>query len=408
MDNLKMHTPDLAEEKFRILAELFPNVVTETINENGEVVRAIDADVLRQEISTAVVEGPQERYQFTWPDKKKAVVLANAPISKTLRLDREKSVGRDGTAGSIDTENIYIEGDNLDALKLLQETYLGKIKVIYIDPPYNTGNDFIYEDDYSIETGEYLDNSGQFDGEGNRLVQNTESNGRFHTDWLNMMYPRIRLAKDLLSSDGTIFISIDDHEYSNLQKICDEVFGTGCFVADIAWQRTYSPRNDSHGISDEKEHLLVFSKQPGWSPRRLPRTEKMNSVYKNPDNDDSDWRTSDAFAPSAATHQGMVYAIQNPFNGNLIYPYKGACWPLRQSDMLEMMRKWGDYDLKDINDEERRAEVCGISAAEVRKGVKAIMLTSSLEDARKRAKEIHAKNFKTKRQNLIYIRRKRT
>ena len=195
MDKLKMHTPNLADENFKKLAAMFPNAVTETITgykENGEPMteRAIDADVLRQEISVRVVEGAQERYQFTWPDKKKSVVLANAPIAKTFRLDREKSVGRDGTKGSIDSENIYIEGDNLEALKLLQETYLGKVKMIYIDPPYNTGNDFIYEDDFAQETGEYLYHSGQFDDERNRLVQNAESNGRFHTDWLNMLYPR--------------------------------------------------------------------------------------------------------------------------------------------------------------------------------------------------------------------------
>ena len=196
MENLKMHTPDLADENFKKLAELFPYAVTETItgyDENGKAIieRAIDADVLRQEISSAVVEGSQERYQFTWPDKKKSVVLANQPIAKTLRLDREKSVGRDGTPGSIDTENIYIEGDNLDALKLLQETYLGQVKMIYIDPPYNTGKDFIYEDDFSQDMGEYLADSGQFDEDGGRLVQNPESNGRFHTDWLNMIYPRL-------------------------------------------------------------------------------------------------------------------------------------------------------------------------------------------------------------------------
>ena len=230
MDKLKMHTPDLAEENLKKLAAMFPNAVTETINENGEVVRAIDADVLRQEISAAVVEGSQERYQFTWPDKKKSVVLANQPIAKTLRLDRSKSVGRDGTPGSINTENIYIEGDNLDALKLLQETYLGKVKMIYIDPPYNTGNDFVYEDDFRQDTDEYLPGSGQFDDQGNRLVQNTESSGRFHTDWLNMLYPRLRIARDLLTDDGVIFISIDDNEQENLKKICDEIFGAENFV----------------------------------------------------------------------------------------------------------------------------------------------------------------------------------
>ena len=235
MENLKMHTPDLAEENYKKLAELFPNAVTETIDANGEVIRAIDVDVLRQEISSTIVEGPQERYQFTWPDKRKSVILANQPITKTLRLVREKSVGRDGTPGSIDTENIYIEGDNLDALKLLQETYLGKIKVIYIDPPYNTGTDFIYEDDFAQGKDDYLSESGQFDDDGNRLVQNLESNGRFHTDWLNMLYPRLRFAKDLLSDDGVIFISIDDNEQENLKKIADEVFGKQNFVAQLVW-----------------------------------------------------------------------------------------------------------------------------------------------------------------------------
>lgn len=242
MDKLKMHTPDLADENYAKLAALFPNAVTETINENGEVVRAIDADVLRQEISATVVEGAQERYQFTWPDKKKSVILANQPITKTLRLVREKSVGRDGTPGGIDSENIYIEGDNLDALKLLQETYLGKVKMIYIDPPYNTGSDFIYEDDFSQGSDEYLGNSGQLDDEGNRLVQNAESNGRFHTNWLNMIYPRLRLAKDLLSDSGVIFISIDDNEQSNMKKICDEVFGAQNFIGYLILQTATNMR----------------------------------------------------------------------------------------------------------------------------------------------------------------------
>lgn len=260
MENLKMHTPDLADENFQKLAALFPNAVTETKDENGNVVRAIDADVLRQEISATVVEGPQERYQFTWPDKKKSVVLANQPIAKTLRLDREKSVGKDGTPGNIDTENIYIEGDNLDALKLLQETYLGKVKMIYIDPPYNTGNDFIYEDDFSQDADDYLGNSGQFDEEGNRLVQNTESNGRFHTDWLNMLYPRLRLAKDLLTDDGVIFISIDDNEASNLKKICDEIFGAGNFVAQLAVQLNPRGRNLDRYVAKTHESVLIFVK----------------------------------------------------------------------------------------------------------------------------------------------------
>ena len=213
MDKLKMQTTNKANENFKKLAAMFPNAITETIDETtGEVVRAIDKDVLMQEISTKVVEGNEERYQFTWPDKKKSVLLANAPINKTLRPCREESVDFDNT------ENLYIEGDNLEVLKLLQETYLGKIKMIYIDPPYNTGNDFVYEDDFAQSTEEYLENSGQFDDEGNRLVKNLDSNGRFHTDWLNMIYPRLKVAKDLLSEDGAIFISIGDEELFNLQK----------------------------------------------------------------------------------------------------------------------------------------------------------------------------------------------
>lgn len=242
MENLKMHTPNLADENYKKLASLFPNAVTETVDENGEVVRAIDADVLRQEISATVVEGQQERYQFTWPDKKKSVVLANQPIAKTLRLDREKSVGRDGTPGSIDTENIYIEGDNLDALKLLQETYLGKVKMIYIDPPYNTGSDaFLYDDDFDVNLSEeegrtdYKDENGNIIWNEKRFKDNPASNGRFHTDWLNMLYPRSRIAKDLLSDDGVIFISIDENEQENLKKICDEIFGEQNFYTCFAW-----------------------------------------------------------------------------------------------------------------------------------------------------------------------------
>lgn len=221
-----MQTANKADENFKKLADMFPNAVTEAIDENGEVVRAIDKDVLMQEINTKVVDGKEERYQFTWPDKKKSVLLANAPINKTLRPCREESVDFDNT------ENLYIEGDNLEVLKLLQETYLGKIKIIYIDPPYNTGTDsFVYDDNFAQSTDEYIENSGQFDDDGNRMVQNPESNGRFHTDWLNMMFTRLRLAKDLLSDDGVIFISIDDNEVANLSKMCDEIFGVDNAIA---------------------------------------------------------------------------------------------------------------------------------------------------------------------------------
>lgn len=319
MEHLKMHTPDLADENFAKLAALFPNAVTETKDENGNVVRAIDADVLRQEISATVVEGSQERYQFTWPDKKKSVVLANQPIAKTLRLDREKSVGRDGTPGSIDTENIYIEGDNLDALKLLQETYLGKVKMIYIDPPYNTGNDFIYEDDFSQSADEYLGNSGQFDEEGNRLVQNTESNGRFHTDWLNMLYPRLRLAKDLLTDDGVIFISIDDNEIENLKKCCNEIFGENNFIANIIWKHTQQSKNDEPYFSRQYNHILVYAKTKALlSPFYFERTEEDNKNYGNPDSDPKGlWRSGDVRSPNY--RKTLCYTITAP-NGTIIQP----------------------------------------------------------------------------------------
>lgn len=217
MDKLKMHSLNKVDDNIKKIGALFPNCITERKNADGEVEYAVDFDMLRQELSTVVVEGNEERYQFTWPDKKKSILLANAPIAKTLRPCREESVDFDKT------ENLYIEGDNLDVLKLLQETYLGKIKMIYIDPPYNTGNDFVYNDDFAESAEEYLANSGQFDEDGNRLVANTDNNGRFHTDWLNMIYARIKLAKDFLSDDGVIFISIDDNEVFNLKKICDEV-----------------------------------------------------------------------------------------------------------------------------------------------------------------------------------------
>lgn len=254
MDKLKMRTPNLADENFKKLSTLFPNAVTETIDENGEVVRAIDKDVLMQEISCKVVDGKEERYQFTWPDKKKAVLLANSPINMTLRPCREESVDFDNT------ENLYIEGDNLDVLKLLRETYLGKVKMIYIDPPYNTGNDFVYNDDFAESADEYLDRSGQFDEDGNRLVQNTESNGRFHTDWLNMIYPRLKLAKDLLTDDGVIYISIDDYEVENLQKTCDELFGENNFFALLTRRCMHTVRNSSKDFNKNTDYVLVYAK----------------------------------------------------------------------------------------------------------------------------------------------------
>lgn len=253
MEHLNMQSMDKVAANVAKIRELFPNCVTERINSEGKLEHAIDFDMLKQELSDHVVDGLQERYQFTWPDKRKAILAANAPINKTLRPCREESVDFDNT------ENLYIEGDNLEVLKLLQETYLGKVKMIYIDPPYNTGNDFVYEDDFKQSADEYIDNSGQLDEEGNRLVANTESNGRFHTDWLNMIYPRLKLAKDLLSDDGVIFISIGDDEESNLIKCCNEIFGESNFIASICHKHRASVSNDRI-ISENHNHLLFYCK----------------------------------------------------------------------------------------------------------------------------------------------------
>ncbi len=253
MDKLNMQTKNLAEEKYETLKNLFPNAVTETIDENGEVVKAIDKDILMQEISSQVVEGREEKYQFTWPDKRKSILAANAPTSKTLRPCREESLNFDTT------ENLYIEGDNLEVLKLLQETYLGKIKMIYIDPPYNTGKDFVYKDNFSQTTEEYLNNSGQYDEEGNRLEKNLESNGRFHTDWLNMIYPRLKLARNLLTDDGIVMIHIDENEIIQLVSICREIFGMINEMGIIVWDKR-NPKGSVKGVSYQHEYIVVFSK----------------------------------------------------------------------------------------------------------------------------------------------------
>ena len=364
MENLKMHTPDLAEENYRKLAELFPNAVTETItgyDEDGKAIieRAIDADVLRQEIAAQVVEGSQERYQFTWPDKKRSVVLANQPIAKTLRLVREKSVGRDGTPGSIDTENIYIEGDNLDVLKLLQETYLGKVKIIYIDPPYNTGTDtFVYDDDSSISGEEFSERSGQYDEEGNQLFDirmNNESNGRFHTDWLNMLYPRLRIAKDFLSDDGVIFISIDDNEAANLVKICNEIFGQDCFVCSAIWRSSDNSNNDAKQFSTDHNYTLVYSKRPLWQPEKI-QDESKRKHFKNPDNDPKGpWFDGNPLN-SPNYRENLRYTITAP-NGNIIEPPKNG-WRWSQETLKKKMESGEIYFNTDQTNIKRRTYLC--------------------------------------------------
>ena len=324
---LRMQTANKADENFRKLAAMFPNAVTETINENGEVVRAIDKDVLMQEISCTVVDGNEERYQFTWPDKKKSVLLANAPINKTLRPCREESVDFDTT------ENLYIEGDNLEVLKLLQETYLGKIKMIYIDPPYNTGNDFVYEDDFAQSTDEYLANSGQFDEEGNRMVQNTESNGRFHTDWLNMIYPRLKLAKDLLAEDGIIFVSIDEHESHNMRKICDEIFGAENFISQIVWEKRYTRSNNAKRFTTLTEPIICYVKSiTSVTDIKEKRSDKADSIYSNPDNDPRGAWTSVSYVNPATKEQrpNLVYPILNPITG-VVVEHPTNAWKYEKS-----------------------------------------------------------------------------
>ncbi|WP_455598328.1 site-specific DNA-methyltransferase [Cloacibacillus sp.] len=277
-EKLEMRTPSLADANFAALAALFPNAISETIDESGAVVRAIDKDVLAQEINAHVVEGREERYQFTWPDKRKSILLANAPIAAALRPCREESLDFDTT------ENLYIEGDNLDVLKLLRETYLNCVKMIYIDPPYNTSNDFIYNDDFTEDSATFLSRDGQYDEQGNRLVLNTDSNGRFHTDWLNMIYPHLRLAKDLLRDDGAVFISCDDNEVNNLRKICDDIFGASNFISQVIMQTNPRGRTFDRFIAKMHEYIIVYSKNIGFDAlREIPKDDKAMAGYQKED-----------------------------------------------------------------------------------------------------------------------------
>ncbi len=282
--------------------------------------------------------------------------------------------------GQDDGGNMIIHGDNLDALKALLPMYEGKVKCIYIDPPYNTGNEgWVYND--NVNDPQIRKWLGQVVGkEGEDLSR--------HDKWLCMMYPRLRLLQKLMAEDGVIFISIDDSEYANLKQICDEIFGSNCFISNISWQRTYSTRNDSKGIVNEVEHILCYSKQPNWNPKKLPRTAEMDSKYKNPDNDFMPWTSSDAFAAEGASHQGMVYAIQHPFTGELIYPYSNGHWRYQQNTMLEIMNGWTAYELRDIHDDVERAKVCGVQIADVRPNIQAIMLSKPLEVSKREAEKV--------------------
>ena len=333
MDKLNLQTTNQVDENIKKIAELFPNCLTERLDEHGKPEAAIDFDMLRQELSKDIVEGPEERYQFTWPDKRNAIRLANAPTTDTLRPCREESVDFDNT------QNLYIEGDNLEVLKLLRENYLGKVKMIYIDPPYNTGNDFVYNDDFAQTTGDYIHNSGQEDEEGNRLVANTESNGRFHTDWLNMIYPRLKVAKDLLSEDGVIFISIDDNEVENLRRICNEVFGERNFYAQIVWQKRTSP-DARFNLGAAHDFIIVYARNKELLKDTLnkePLSVQRSSDYKNPDNDPrGPWASVDITGQTGHATSSQFYEITTK-GGMKMRPPQGRCWALSEQTFLSLV-----------------------------------------------------------------------
>lgn len=325
-----MHSPDLTEDNIARIRELFPGCVTEARREDGSIRLMVDFDQLRQELSDSIVEGPQERYHLNWPGKRDALLTANSPIAKTLRPCREESVDFDTT------KNLFIEGDNLEALKLFQETYLGKVKLIYIDPPYNTGRDFIYDDDFSKSTERHLIESNQVDELGGRLVANTEANGRFHSDWLSMIYSRLRLAKNLLKENGTVFISIDDNEVHNLRKVCSEVFGDDNFIAQIIWQKVYAPKNTADWFSEDHDYILVYAKNKlSWRPQKLARTPEMEARYKNPDNDPrGPWKAENMSARNR--YDAGVYPVTCPSGRIVSGPPTGNYWRINEAKFKEL------------------------------------------------------------------------
>src|SRR5699024_5443153 len=330
MEKLRMTSPDLTAANIDKIAELFPTVVTESRDADGNVVRAVDFDLLRQELSDHVVEGPQERYQLDWPGKREALFAANAPIAKTLRPVREESIDFDTS------KNLFIEGDNLDALKLLQESYLGKLKLIYIVPPYNTGGDYIYDDDFAETVASFLNRSGQVDAAGNRLIANSETNGRYHSDWLSMMYPRLKLARNLLKDDGAIFISIDDHEIDNLRKLCDEVFGAQNFVTQIIWQKVYSPKNSAQWFSEDHDYIICYARDRSrWRPHKLPRTAEMEARYKNPDSDlRGPWKAENMTARNP--YNAGIYPVKAPSGRIIDGPPRGRYWGISEAKFQEL------------------------------------------------------------------------
>ncbi len=332
MDKLRMQSSNGVEDNITKIAQLFPDCVTETVDErSGQPKHLIDFEKLKQNLSDSVMSERAERYQFTWPDKSKAILLANSPINATLRPCREDSVDFDNT------QNLYIEGDNLDVLKCLKETYLHKVKMIYIAPPYNTGNDFVYEDDFAQSSEEYLANSGQFDEQGNRMFTNAESNGRFHTDWLNMIYPRLKVARDLLTDDGVIFISIDDNEAKNLKNISDEIFGERNFLAQIVWERAFAPINLMKHFSPSHDYIICYAKNIEKAIcHGIERSKEANDRYSNPDNDPRGvWSSSDISVGPAI--QDNIYTITTP-SGREVEPPAGRSWSLSRNAFRERLR----------------------------------------------------------------------
>ena len=340
MEKLKLHTPDITTQNIEKLGELFPNCVTEARDGQGRVTKAIDFDQLRQELSGGIVEGPRERYHLDWPGKREAIVSANVPIPKTLRPCRGESVEFEST------KNLFIEGDNLDALKLLQETYLGKVKLIYIDPPYNTGRDFIYKDSFAEDQQAYSLRTDEEDASGNRMVVNTESNGRFHSDWLSMIYPRLALAKSLLTDDGAIFVSIADHEVHNLRLVLDQVFGGDNFIATVIWHKMDSPKNTAIHFSEDHDYIVIYARNAGaWRPNGLERTEEMIARYKNPDNDArGPWLLSDLAARNFYA-QGR-YPITTKKGRVIAGPPAGSYWRVSKEKFETLDRDnriwWGE------------------------------------------------------------------
>ena len=347
-DKLDMKSMNIAEDNVKKLGALFPNVVTEVMDENGSFKFAVDFDALKQELSNNLINEKQERYQMTWPDKSQAKVLANSRITATLRPDVEKSVNFDTT------KNLYIEGDNLDVLKLLRETYLNKIKLIYIDPPYNTGKDsFVYDDDFAISADDYSKISGEYDEIGNRIVKNLDSNGRFHTDWLNMMYPRLKIARDLLTDDGMIFISIDDNEFDNLKKMCDEIFGASNYVAMFVWKSKSGGANDSNLVAVDHEYILMYAKNiEKASTNLIAYTEELETLYTGKD---EHFEERGPYRPMLLQQKGLsfskslTYEIEAPDGSILVPESGGAIWRWSKEKFIEA-KKNGFVEFRKVGD----------------------------------------------------------